>query len=47
VIISPTSGFVVDAIGWETFLFSDFLIAMPGLILIVKLREIINIVSEK
>lgn len=47
VIISPTSGFVVDAIGWETFYFLTFLIAMPGLILIVKLREIINIVSEK
>ncbi|HHW20962.1 AmpG family muropeptide MFS transporter [Thermodesulfovibrio thiophilus] len=47
VIISPTSGFVVDAIGWETFYFLTFLIAMPGLISIVKLREIINIVSEK
>jgi len=47
VIISPTSGFVVDAIGWETFYFLTFLIAIPGLILIVKLREIINIASEK
>lgn len=47
VIISPTSGFVVDAIGWETFYLLTFLIAIPGLILIVKLREIINIASEK
>lgn len=42
VIISPTSGFVVDAIGWSAFYFITFLVAIPGIMLILKIKTLIN-----
>lgn len=47
VIISPTSGFVVESIGWSAFYFLTFLVAIPGLMFIVMLKETISSVSNK
>jgi PAT family beta-lactamase induction signal transducer AmpG len=47
VIISPTAGFIVESIGWAAFYFLTFLVAIPGLFLIISLKKIIFNVSEK
>lgn len=39
VIISPTAGFVVENIGWTAFYFLTFLVAIPGVILIIGLKN--------
>lgn len=39
--ISPTSGFVVEKIGWAGFFLLTFLTALPGLILLLKLKKTI------
>ena len=44
VVISPTSGYVVEAVGWPTFFFITTLVALPGLVLLRLLRnDIMNI----
>ncbi len=40
-IISPTSGFVVEQLGWTVFYFVTFLVAIPGLIIIYYLKDIL------
>lgn len=47
VIISPTSGFVVESIGWSAFYFITFLVAIPGLIFAIVLKKVIFSISEK
>ncbi|MCX7988105.1 MAG: MFS transporter [Thermodesulfovibrio sp.] len=47
VIISPSSGFVVESIGWAAFYFLTFLIAIPGLVFIFILKKVILDVSER
>jgi PAT family beta-lactamase induction signal transducer AmpG len=47
VIISPTSGFVVESIGWSAFYFVTFLVAIPGLIFAIVLKKVILSISEK
>ncbi len=42
IVISPTSGFLVEAVGWAPFFFATFLIALPGLILLWTLRHAIT-----
>lgn len=42
IFISPTSGFLVESIGWSNFFFVTFLAALPGLILLWWLRDIIT-----
>jgi len=39
IIVSPTSGFVVESIGWPGYFFVSFLVALPGLALLWWLRE--------
>lgn len=39
VIISPTSGFVVEAVGWPAFFLISTLVALPGLILLRFLKH--------
>jgi len=47
IFISPTSGFLVESIGWANFFFVTFLTAMPGLALLFWLRnEISNLKTE-
>lgn len=46
VIISPTSGFVVENIGWTAFYFITFLVAIPGLFFIIPLKSYINSLSK-
>jgi PAT family beta-lactamase induction signal transducer AmpG len=46
VIISPTSGFVVENIGWTAFYFITFLVAIPGLFFIIPLKNYINSLSK-
>lgn len=38
IFISPTSGFLVESIGWTNFFFVTFLTAIPGLVLLWLLR---------
>jgi len=38
-VISPTSGFLVEALGWTQFFFAATLTALPGLWLLWKLRD--------
>jgi PAT family beta-lactamase induction signal transducer AmpG len=42
IFISPTSGFLVESIGWAHFFFVTFLIALPGLLLLWWLRDVIE-----
>lgn len=42
IFISPTSGFLVEAIGWSNFFFVTFLVALPGLLLLWILRGTIT-----
>ncbi len=37
--IAPTAGFVVEGIGWPAFFFVTVLTAIPGLVLLMSLRE--------
>lgn len=46
VIISPTSGVVVENIGWTAFYFITFLVAIPGLFFIIPLKGYINSLSK-
>jgi PAT family beta-lactamase induction signal transducer AmpG len=39
IFIAPTSGFLVEAVGWAHFFFVTFLIAIPGLFLLWRRRE--------
>lgn len=39
VLIAPTSGFVVESIGWSGFFVMTFLISLPALILILYMRQ--------
>jgi MFS transporter, PAT family, beta-lactamase induction signal transducer AmpG len=41
IFISPTSGYLVESIGWANFFFITFLVAFPGLWLLWRLRETI------
>jgi PAT family beta-lactamase induction signal transducer AmpG len=41
IFISPTSGFLVESIGWPSFFFVTFLTAMPGLVLLWWMRNVI------
>lgn len=47
VILSPSAGFIVESIGWAAFYFLTFLVAIPGILLIISLKKIIFYVSEK
>jgi PAT family beta-lactamase induction signal transducer AmpG len=38
VFVGPPSGYVVEAVGWVTFFFITFVAAMPGLLLLWRLR---------
>lgn len=38
VYVGPASGFLVEAVGWATFFFFTFVIALPGLVLLWWLR---------
>lgn len=42
IFISPSSGFLVASIGWAPFFFVTFLVAIPGLILLWWLRDVIE-----
>lgn len=47
IFISPTSGFLVESIGWASFFFVTFLTAFPGLALLCLLRnQILQLKSE-
>jgi PAT family beta-lactamase induction signal transducer AmpG len=47
IFISPTSGYLVESIGWANFFFITFLVALPGLLLLWWLRsEIDGLKSE-
>jgi PAT family beta-lactamase induction signal transducer AmpG len=39
VFVGPPSGFLVDAVGWVWFFFCTFLVALPGLLLLWRLRR--------
>jgi PAT family beta-lactamase induction signal transducer AmpG len=41
IFVSPTSGFLVESIGWAHFFFVTFLVALPGLLLLWWLRDVI------
>jgi PAT family beta-lactamase induction signal transducer AmpG len=47
IVVSPTSGFVVESIGWTAFYFITFVVAIPGLLLIFVIRKEILSLSEK
>ncbi|HQR53183.1 MAG TPA: MFS transporter [Burkholderiales bacterium] len=39
VFVGPPSGLLVDAVGWVWFFFCTFLVALPGLLLLWRLRQ--------
>lgn len=45
--VGPTSGFLVESIGWANFFFITFLTALPGLCLLWWLRHAISDLSSK
>ena len=42
IFISPTSGYLVESVGWTSFFFVTFLVALPGLGLLWRLRNVIS-----
>jgi PAT family beta-lactamase induction signal transducer AmpG len=47
IFISPTSGYLVETIGWANFFFITFLTALPGICLLWKLRRaVLSLESE-
>jgi MFS transporter, PAT family, beta-lactamase induction signal transducer AmpG len=46
IFISPTSGYLVESVGWAPFFFITFLTALPGLLLLWFLRDIIGGLKE-
>jgi PAT family beta-lactamase induction signal transducer AmpG len=42
VYVGPVAGYLVEGVGWETFFFFTFLIALPGLALLVWMRSRID-----
>lgn len=46
IFISPTSGYLVDSVGWVLFFFITFLTALPGLILLRYLRNTVAGLKE-
>ena len=42
VYVGPVAGYLVDALGWTEFFFFTFLIALPGLALLVRMRARID-----
>ena len=42
IFISPTSGFLAEAVGWPSFFFVTFLVALPGLLLLRWLRDVVE-----
>jgi MFS transporter, PAT family, beta-lactamase induction signal transducer AmpG len=46
VVISPTSGYVEEAVGWPVFFFITTLVALPGLALLWWVRDDINSIRE-
>ena len=42
IFIAPTSGYLVESIGWPSFFFVTFLVALPGLGLLWRLRSTIS-----
>jgi len=46
VFVGPPSGYLVDAIGWIVFFFITFLVALPGLLLLYKLRLLLSKYDE-
>ena len=41
VFVGPISGILVDKLGWVSFFFSTFLFALPGLILLWIMKEVV------
>jgi len=46
VYVGPAAGFVVDAVGWGNFFVITSITALPGLILLVKLRKRLELHSD-
>ena len=42
VFVGPLSGVLVDGMGWTAFFFSTFLFALPGLVLLWIMREVVR-----
>ncbi|TAL77681.1 MAG: MFS transporter [Bacteroidetes bacterium] len=42
IFIAPTSGYLVESIGWTSFFFITFLVALPGLWLLWRLRSVVS-----
>jgi len=42
VFVGPLSGVLVDGMGWTVFFFSTFLFALPGLVLLWIMREVVR-----
>ncbi len=47
VYVGPTSGVLVEAVGWPTFFIITVFVALPGLVLLWFLRKRIDILSSK
>ncbi len=48
IFIAPSSGFLVESVGWPGFFFITFLFSIPGLLLLLRLRfSILNIEKIK
>jgi len=41
IFVGPVSGVLVDKLGWTTFFFSTFLFALPGLLLLFVMKQVV------
>jgi MFS transporter, PAT family, beta-lactamase induction signal transducer AmpG len=46
VYVGPAAGYMVEAMGWEAFFFATFLIALPGLALLVWMRARVDALDQ-
>lgn len=47
ILVSPTSGYVVESLGWVYFYLITFFVALPGIVLIFLIKDIIESTEEK
>ena len=47
VFVGPLSGILVDEMGWAVFFFSTFLFALPGLILLLVMKQVVITIENE
>ena len=47
VYVGPAAGYLVQALGWQSFFFCTFLIAVPGVVMLYAMRRTIEALDSR